>query len=559
MDVPPAPLFARSHGAGATFNVFHDMTARAATEAVDPAWGAVASGASDADNEVDSQEETTAMGIATVVMGDGGSSTSGGGGVHRSARSGGSSPMSRQRSSPLVSRKSPMMRGVVIRGREPPPTQILDFLYLGNAYDARNEQFLRANNVCTILNVSHEEYWTLPGVTVHWYKADDHANFNIAEYFNVAVKVLDAVRAEHFRPSSMKQEQGSSSSPSVLSRSESAGCMAGGVEEGGVPPTLVLDSATGEAKRPTVLVHCQKGRSRSATIVMAYLIKANGWTVTEALTYCTKRRPSVEPNIGFLSALGEWQEAMDNDERSEKRGRQCLSLRNAHSTPQAVNNFFEKHVGLVMDVTSYQSDAAVMGKQSTSLLDEGDHAMPQETAAVRSDDAPSSAPESQRLSTSTCGATESSDGSPGKVATSVAASTVAAAAAHSSSSYRPQQRMLTAPLVFESGESNEAGSNHDGGVGSMSESALDGEGSTQRSLSATTTTDLLGATVSKPPVRLFLVFFSCWENVATARRLLKMQPELFAELGNPSEMVCSAARRDTARAKRVRRPPMHHK
>ena len=185
-------------------------------------------------------------------------------------------------------------------------------------------------------------------------------------------------------------------------------------EEGGVPPTLMLDTGSGEVKRPTVLVHCQKGRSRSATIVMAYLIKANGWTVAEALEYYTKRRPSVEPNIGFLTALGDWQAAMDTDERTEKRSRQCLSLRNAQSTPAAVSQFFERHVGLVMDVTSYQSEncgviagsgGAAEGMSGRCLSkpmeaqDEGSESAMQE--APRSDDAPSSPRES--TAALTCG------------------------------------------------------------------------------------------------------------------------------------------------------------
>jgi protein-tyrosine phosphatase len=46
------------------------------------------------------------------------------------------------------------------------------------------------------------------------------------------------------------------------------------------------------------LVHCEQGRSRSATIVISYLIARCNYTVEAAYNYSKSIRPIVAPNIG---------------------------------------------------------------------------------------------------------------------------------------------------------------------------------------------------------------------------------------------------------------------
>lgn len=56
-------------------------------------------------------------------------------------------------------------------------------------------------------------------------------------------------------------------------------------------------------KETNVLVHCFAGVSRSATAVIAYLMKTNGWTFDKSLSFCRTRRKVTNPNPGFMRQL----------------------------------------------------------------------------------------------------------------------------------------------------------------------------------------------------------------------------------------------------------------
>lgn len=56
----------------------------------------------------------------------------------------------------------------------------------------------------------------------------------------------------------------------------------------------------------TVLVHCQQGISRSAAVVIAYLIRYRGMGYDDALGWLKAKRACVKPNPGFVKILREW-------------------------------------------------------------------------------------------------------------------------------------------------------------------------------------------------------------------------------------------------------------
>lgn len=55
-------------------------------------------------------------------------------------------------------------------------------------------------------------------------------------------------------------------------------------------------------------VHCKAGKSRSVTVVLAYLIHANAWTLKTAYAYVAERRKGISPNIGFVAELMQFEE-----------------------------------------------------------------------------------------------------------------------------------------------------------------------------------------------------------------------------------------------------------
>lgn len=70
-----------------------------------------------------------------------------------------------------------------------------------------------------------------------------------------------------------------------------------------------------------VLVHCKMGISRSASVVIAYAMKAYGWSFSEALDHVKNNRNCVKPNKNFLNQLETYQGmlmAMRNKEKLQR-------------------------------------------------------------------------------------------------------------------------------------------------------------------------------------------------------------------------------------------------
>ncbi|KAJ4817694.1 hypothetical protein LUZ62_030260 [Rhynchospora pubera] len=78
---------------------------------------------------------------------------------------------------------------------------------------------------------------------------------------------------------------------------------------------LRFDDAIGfieqcEKIKARVLVHCMSGKSRSAAVVIAYLMKAKGWRLAQSFQWVKERRPQINLSSGAQQQLVEYEQQL---------------------------------------------------------------------------------------------------------------------------------------------------------------------------------------------------------------------------------------------------------
>ncbi|XP_053678589.1 uncharacterized protein LOC128728964 [Anopheles nili] len=156
---------------------------------------------------------------------------------------------------------------LVILGQMDAPTEIFDHVYLGSEWNASNLEELQRNGVRHILNVTREIDNFFPG---------------LFHYFNV--RVYDDEKTDLLRhwDNTFK----------YITRAKMEGSK--------------------------VLVHCKMGISRSASVVIAYAMKANNWDFEQALHHVKEKRSCIKPNKNFLMQLETYQGMLDAMKNKEK-------------------------------------------------------------------------------------------------------------------------------------------------------------------------------------------------------------------------------------------------
>ena len=145
---------------------------------------------------------------------------------------------------------------LVILGQMDKASEIFDYLYLGTEWNAGNLDELTTTEIGLVLNVTTEINNFFPGKF-------DYRNIRVND-------VEEEPMVKHWED-----------------------CF------------RYISEAKKERKR--VLVHCKMGVSRSASVVIAYTMKANDWNLSQALRFVQQRRGCVKPNPGFMKQLEEYE------------------------------------------------------------------------------------------------------------------------------------------------------------------------------------------------------------------------------------------------------------
>ena len=135
-----------------------------------------------------------------------------------------------------------------------PSTKVLDRLYLGNSYNARDYYDLEKNKIGLIINSS-------PCISNYF--------IDYFKYINVNVKDI--------------------SGADILSHLDNT--------------VTQMHDYLNENPDKNVFVHCFMGSSRSATIIIAYLIKYHKYRARDAINFVKEQRNVVNLNVDFFEQL----------------------------------------------------------------------------------------------------------------------------------------------------------------------------------------------------------------------------------------------------------------
>eukprot|EP00930_Biecheleria_cincta_P002511 TRINITY_DN103523_c0_g1_i1.p1 TRINITY_DN103523_c0_g1~~TRINITY_DN103523_c0_g1_i1.p1 ORF type:complete len:322 (+),score=54.42 TRINITY_DN103523_c0_g1_i1:13-978(+) len=138
-----------------------------------------------------------------------------------------------------------------------PPSEILKgFLFLGDAHNASSISQLHKYGITRILSVvTSPEIGVHEGIERKYFCIRDSEDEHIAAFFSPACEFIERAKNDEAR----------------------------------------------------LLVHCMAGRSRSASVVLAFLMRSEGMSLLDAFELTKRKRPIVFPNVGF------WQQLMDEE------------------------------------------------------------------------------------------------------------------------------------------------------------------------------------------------------------------------------------------------------
>lgn len=139
------------------------------------------------------------------------------------------------------------------------PNLVIENLFLGNAYNARNFYELKKNNIGLIINCSKD-------IPNYFEDEMDYIRVYVEDKLNQCIyKYLDTTITQMHEYLTVNPNK-------------------------------------------NILVHCFMGSSRSATVIIAYLIKYRKYTRRDALLFLKQKRHLVNINVDFFKQLKRFEE-----------------------------------------------------------------------------------------------------------------------------------------------------------------------------------------------------------------------------------------------------------
>ena len=130
---------------------------------------------------------------------------------------------------------------------------ILDNLYLGDVTAAENETYLKSFNISVVINCAYEHVSEYEDLKAYELKMTDHYPQQLFPTFEMAYKII-----KHYN------------------------------------------------KNSKIYIHCMSGVSRSASLVIFYIMKEKKWDYDKSFEYVQKIRTSINPNSDFVNQLKEY-------------------------------------------------------------------------------------------------------------------------------------------------------------------------------------------------------------------------------------------------------------
>ena len=149
------------------------------------------------------------------------------------------------------------------------PSQIFPWLYLGDYMNANNNEELKLLKIKYLLNCALEIKISNIPLGIKYLKLDliDSPEMNIVQYFEKAFAFIESARKNS----------------------------------------------------DNILIHCKLGRSRSVSILIAYMIRYYDFNVKKALEFIQAKRKQIKPNDGFIKQLYSYERYISNSKYINNR------------------------------------------------------------------------------------------------------------------------------------------------------------------------------------------------------------------------------------------------